>query len=55
MKRWCKFFYLILFIHFFACATAPTTQVASDQGGMAKEKLPVEEVAAAELTVEEQL
>ena len=52
MKRWCKFFYLILFIHFFACATAPNTHVASNQDKIPKEKLSFEKVAAVELTVD---
>ena len=52
MKRWCKFFYLILFIHFFACATAPNTHVARSQDEIPKEKLSVEEVVAVEVTVE---
>ncbi len=52
MKRWCKFSYLILFIHFFACATAPNTHVASNHDEIPKEKPSVEEVAAVEVTVE---
>jgi membrane-bound lytic murein transglycosylase D len=51
MKRLCKFSYLILFIHFFACATAPNTHVAGNQDGIPKEKPSVEEVAAVEVTV----
>jgi len=52
MKKWCKCFYLILFIHFFACATAASTHVANDQNEISKEKPSVEEVVAAESTVE---
>ncbi len=52
MKRWCKFSYLILFIHLLACATAPNTRVASNHDEIAKEKPSVEGVAAVELTVE---
>ena len=46
MKRWYKFFYVISFIHLFACATAANTLVASNQGEIPAEKLAVEEVAA---------
>jgi membrane-bound lytic murein transglycosylase D len=52
MKRWCKFLCLILFIHFFACATAPNTRVVSNQDRMPKEKLSVEEVATVKVPVE---
>jgi membrane-bound lytic murein transglycosylase D len=52
MKRWWKFSYLILFIHFFACATAPSTRVAGNPDEIRKEKPSVEEAAAVELTVE---
>ena len=52
MKRWCKFSYLILFIHLLACATAPNTHVASNHDGIPKEKPSVEGVAAVEVTVE---
>jgi len=52
MKRWYKCFHLILFIFFFACATAPNTHVASHQDEIPKEKPYVEEVAAVEVTVE---
>jgi membrane-bound lytic murein transglycosylase D len=52
MKRWCKFSCLILFILFFACATAPNTHVAGNHDEISKEKPSVEEVAAVELTGE---
>lgn len=52
MKRWCKFFYLISFVHFFACATIANTHVASHQDEIPMEKFSVEEVAAREFTVE---
>ena len=52
MKRWCKFFYLILFIFFFACATAPNTHLASHPDEIPKEKPYVEEVVAVEVSVE---
>ena len=52
MKRWCKFSYLILFIPFFACATAPNTHVAGNHDEIRKEKPSVEGVAAVEVTVE---
>ena len=52
MKRWCKFSYLILFIHLLACATAPNTRVASNHDEIAKEKPSVEGAAAVEVTVE---
>ena len=52
MKRWCKFLCLILFIHFFGCATAPNTHVASNHDKMPKEKPSVEAVAALGVTVE---
>lgn len=52
MKRWCKFFYLISFILFSACATASNTHVASNQDEIPRGKLFVEEVAAAEFTLE---
>ncbi len=52
MKRRRKFFYLTLFIHFFAFATVASTHVANDQDEISKEKLFAEDVAAAEVTVE---
>ena len=52
MKRWCKFSCLILFIHCFACATAPNTHVAGNHDEIPKQKPSVEEVAAVELTGE---
>ncbi|MGZ3569874.1 MAG: LysM peptidoglycan-binding domain-containing protein [Thermodesulfobacteriota bacterium] len=52
MKRWCKFSCLILFIHFFACATAPNTHVAGNHDKIPKEKPSVDKVAAVEVTVE---
>ena len=52
MKRWCKFFYLISFIHFFVCTVGVNTLVASNQDGIPTEKLSVEEVVAAEFTVQ---
>ena len=52
MKRWGKFFYLILFIHFVVCAAAASTHVGSHQDKIAKGKSSVEEVAAVEVTVE---
>ncbi len=52
MKTWCKFFYLILFIHFFACATAPNTRVAGNRDEIRNEKPSVEKVAAAGFIVE---
>ncbi|MBP1699656.1 MAG: hypothetical protein H6Q41_4844, partial [Deltaproteobacteria bacterium] len=52
MKRWCKFSYLILFIHFFACATAPNTHVSGNHDKITKEKPSAQEVAAVEVTVE---
>lgn len=51
MRRWCKFSYLILFIHFFACATAPDTHVAGNHDKISKEKPSVEAVAAVQVTV----
>lgn len=51
MKKWCKFSYLILFIHLFACATAPNTRVAGNHDKIPKEKPSVEKVAAVEVTV----
>jgi len=52
MKRWCKLFYLIPFILFFACATASNTHVTSNEDEIPTQKLFVEEVAAAEFTLE---
>jgi len=52
MKRWRKLFYLTLFIHFVAFATVASTHVANDQDEISKEKLFAEDVAAAEVTVE---
>jgi len=52
MKRWSKFFYLISFIHFFVCTVGANTLVASNQDGIPTEKLSVEEVVAAEFTVQ---
>ncbi|MGZ6201733.1 MAG: transglycosylase SLT domain-containing protein [Thermodesulfobacteriota bacterium] len=52
MKSWCKFFYLISFVHFFACATVANTHVPSHQDEIPGEKFSVEEVAAAGFTVE---
>jgi len=53
MKRWCKFSYLILFIHFFGCATAPNPHVAGNHDKIPKEKPSVEAVAAVEAPAEE--
>jgi len=52
MKRWGTFFYVILFIYFFVSAALASTHVASDQDKTPREKLSVEEVTAAEVTVE---
>jgi hypothetical protein len=52
MKRWGKFFYLILFIHFVVCAAAASTHVGSNQDKITKKKSSLEEVAAVEVTVE---
>lgn len=52
MKRWCKFFYLILFIYFFACVTVANPHVASNQDEIPKEKLSVEEGPAVKITAE---
>ena len=51
-RRWCKFSYLIFFILFFGCATAPNTHVAGNHDKIPKEKPSVEAVAAVEVTVE---
>ena len=51
MRRWFKFSYLIFFILFFGCATAPNTHVAGNHDKIQKEKPSVEEVAAVELTL----
>ena len=52
MKRGGVFFYLILLIHFFACAASASTRVASDLNEISKEKLSVEKVVAAEAIAE---
>jgi hypothetical protein len=52
MKRWGKFFYLTLFIHFVVCAAAASTHVGSNQDKITKKKSSLEEVAAVEVTVE---
>jgi peptidoglycan lytic transglycosylase D len=52
MKRWCKFSYLVLFIHLLACATSPNTRVAGNHDEVPKQKPSVEAVAAVGVTVE---
>jgi hypothetical protein len=52
MKKWRMFSHLVLCIHFFACLTVANTHVARDQNERSKERPVVEEVAAAEVTVE---
>ncbi|MGQ9646879.1 MAG: transglycosylase SLT domain-containing protein [Thermodesulfobacteriota bacterium] len=47
MKRWCKFFYLMLMIDFFTCAAAANKDVASNRDEIARERLSVQEVATA--------
>jgi len=52
MKRWCKFFYPILLVHFLACATVPNTHVAGHQAEIPRETPSEGEVAAVKVTVE---
>jgi membrane-bound lytic murein transglycosylase D len=51
MKRWRKFFYLILSVHFFAFTAPANTQVASNQDEISKEKPSAQEVIPAKITV----